>query len=43
MSSYVLLDEFSDYVRDQVSGTDDTVKQAALDAAEEMVNEFGRS
>ena len=40
MSSYVLLDEFSDYVRDQIAGTDDTVKQSALDAAESMVNEF---
>lgn len=40
MSSYVLLDEFSDYVRDQMSGTDDTVKQRALDAAEQMINEF---
>lgn len=40
MSSYVLLDTFSDYVRDQVAGTDDTVKQAALDSAEAMVNDF---
>lgn len=40
MSSYVLLDEFSDYVRDQVAGTDDTVKQRALDAAEAMIDNF---
>lgn len=37
--AYVLIDEFSEYVRDQVA-TDDTVKQAALSSAEEMVNEF---
>lgn len=37
--AYVLLDEFKDYIRDQVS-VDDAVSQAALTAAEVMINDF---
>ena len=40
MSSYVLIDEFSEYIRDQVAASDDTVIQAALNSAEEMIEEF---
>lgn len=44
MSNYVLIDEFTDYIRDQVATSDNTVIQASLDSAEEMVEEFcGRS
>jgi len=40
MSSYLLIDEFSDYIRDAVSAADDTVIQSALDSAEDMINDF---
>jgi hypothetical protein len=37
--AYVLLDDFKEYIRDQVS-VDDAISQAALSAAEVMVNDF---
>lgn len=40
MSSYVTLAEFASYTRDQVAGVDDVVMQAALDSAEELINDF---
>jgi len=44
MSSYVLLNEFLEYGRNEILGTDDAILQAGLNAAEQMINEFcGRS
>ena len=40
MSNYVLIDEFTDYIRDAVATSDDTVIQASLNSAEEMIEEF---
>lgn len=39
MSTIVLLPEFTDYARDQVGAVDEGFKQAALDAAESMIQE----
>lgn len=40
MSNYVVLNEFQDYARSEVLGTDDVILQSCLDAAEQMINEF---
>lgn len=40
MSTYVALNEFQDYGRNELAGSDDLLLQSALDAAEEMINEY---
>lgn len=40
MSRYVALNEFQDYGRNDLAGSDDLLLQSALDAAEEMINEY---
>lgn len=40
MSSYVALNEFQDYARNELAGSDDIIQQTCLDAAEQMINEF---
>lgn len=40
MSSYVTLAQFKDYARNEITASDDTVLQLAIDSAEMLVNNF---
>jgi hypothetical protein len=40
MSSYVTLAQFKDYARNEITASDDTVLQLALDSAEMLINNF---